>query len=295
MLLREKYINLFTDFGFKKIFGSEVNKDLLIDFLNTLLKDKEKIKDLTYKVSEHLGISEVDRKAIFDIFCENEKGEQFIVELQKVKQQFFKDRSVFYATFPVQEQAKTGNWDYKLKAVYCIAILDFTLDDVEKTDDSQEKKSKVPQSTLVVDEVKLISTKTNKTFYEKLTFVYVQIPNFKKTESELVTNEDKWFYVFKNLHRLANIPAQVQEEIFKKIFKLAEIAAYNEEEQTNYLNSLKYYLDLKNSIDYAKNTGFNEGIEKGKLETAIKMKQKGLSIEIIIECTGLSHAEIEKL
>ena len=91
---REKYINPFTDFGFKKLFGEEPNKDLLLDFLNELLKDKEgKIKNLTYLKSEHLGAGEPDRKAIFDLYCENEEGEKFIVELQKTKQKFFKDRA----------------------------------------------------------------------------------------------------------------------------------------------------------------------------------------------------------
>jgi len=130
--IKEIYVNPFTDFGFKKLFGSEPNKDLLIDFLNELLKTKEKIKDLTYKKTEHLGSTDTDRKAIFDLYCENERGEKFIVELQKVKQQFFKDRSLYYATFPIQEQAQKGDWNYELKAVYCVGILDFVFDDKDK-------------------------------------------------------------------------------------------------------------------------------------------------------------------
>ena len=92
----EKYINPFTDYGFKKLFGEEPNKDLLLDFLNQLLKGEQgEIKDLTYLKTEQLGDSDVDRKAIFDLYCENEKGEKFIVELQKSKQNFFKDRTVY--------------------------------------------------------------------------------------------------------------------------------------------------------------------------------------------------------
>jgi predicted transposase/invertase (TIGR01784 family) len=105
----EKFINPFTDFGFKKLFGEEINKDLLIDFLNELLKGKTEIKNLTYLKTEQLGASALDRKAIFDLYCENEKGEKFIVELQKVRQEYFKDRSIYYATFPIQEQAIRGD------------------------------------------------------------------------------------------------------------------------------------------------------------------------------------------
>ncbi len=126
---REKYLNPFTDYGFKKLFGEPVNKNLLLDFLNELLREEQgEITDLTYLKNEHLGSSEVDRKAIFDLYCENERGEKFIVELQKTKQNFFKDRSLYYATFPIQEQAERGDWNYQLKAVYTVAILDFVFD-----------------------------------------------------------------------------------------------------------------------------------------------------------------------
>src|SRR3989339_1777886 len=103
--MEDIYVNPFTDFGFKKLFGEEVNKDLLIDFLNNLLLGEQQIKDLTYLKNEHLSSSDTERKAIFDLYCENERGEKFIVELQKAKQNFFKDRSVYYSTFPIQEQA----------------------------------------------------------------------------------------------------------------------------------------------------------------------------------------------
>ena len=113
--LEEKYVNPFTDFGFKKLFGSEPNKEFLIDFLNTLLPENHKIEDLTYTKSEHLGSSALDRKAIFDLYCTGKDGQKFIVEVQKAKQNFFKDRSVYYSTFPIQEQAKRGDWDFRLE------------------------------------------------------------------------------------------------------------------------------------------------------------------------------------
>jgi predicted transposase/invertase (TIGR01784 family) len=128
-MLKDKYINPLTDFGFKKLFGSEPNKDLLIDFLNQVLPEKHKIKDLSYAKSEQLGIAVSDRKAIFDLYCIGESGERFIVEIQKAKQNWFKDRSMYYASFPIQEQAKKGDWDFRLKPVYTIGILDFIFDE----------------------------------------------------------------------------------------------------------------------------------------------------------------------
>jgi predicted transposase/invertase (TIGR01784 family) len=118
--MKEKYINPFTDFGFKKLFGEEANKDLLIDFLNEVLQLKDKIKHLNYLKNEQLGDSVIDRKAIFDLYCESDSGEKFIVEIQKAKQQFFKERSLYYSTFAIQEQALIGEWNFKLNKVFSV-------------------------------------------------------------------------------------------------------------------------------------------------------------------------------
>jgi len=126
--MKPRYLNPYTDFGFKKLFGEEANKELLVDFLNEVLPAPHKIAQLTLKPTEKLGNVNSDRKAIYDIYCENKDGQKFIVEMQKAKINFFKDRTVFYSTFPIQEQAEKGEWDYKLSPVYCIAILDFTFD-----------------------------------------------------------------------------------------------------------------------------------------------------------------------
>ena len=130
--LQDKYISLLTDFGFKRVFGTEPNKAFLIDFLNTLLPDQHRIRDLSFKNNENLGSTQIDRKAIFDIYCQAESGERFIVEIQKAKQNFFKDRSVYYATFPIQEQAQKGEWNFELGFVYTVGVLDFVFDDHKK-------------------------------------------------------------------------------------------------------------------------------------------------------------------
>jgi predicted transposase/invertase (TIGR01784 family) len=249
--MNEKYINFFTDFGFKKLFGSEPNKDLLIDFLNELLKGREKpIKTLTFKRTEHLGASEVDRKAIFDLYCESEGGEKFIVELQKAKQKYFKDRSLFYATFPIQEQAQRGDWDFRLKAVYTIGILDFVFDEDKDTDQ-------------YLYDVKLTEQETGAVFCDKLNFIYIEMPKFNKTEEDLETHFDKWLFAIKNLYRLDSIPGKLREKVFERFFEIAEIASMNPEERFNYESSLKYYRDMKNVIDTAKGEGWEEGVEQG--------------------------------
>jgi predicted transposase/invertase (TIGR01784 family) len=272
----EKYINPFTDYGFKKLFGEELNKDLLLDFLNELLKDEQgQIKDLTYLKTEQLGASEIDRKAIFDLYCENEKGEKFIVELQKTKQNFFKDRTLYYSTFPIREQAKRADWDYELKAIYTIAILDFIFD----SDKDEPNKFRY--------DVKLTDIDTNKVFYDKLTFIYLEMPKFNKSIDELDTRFDKWLYVIKNLNKLDRIPDKLREQIFERVFDTAEIAKFTPDQIRSYEDSLKYYRDLKNSLDTAK--------EEGKIEVAIEMLKANESIDKIVRFTGLTKKLIEKL
>ena len=255
MLLTEKYVNPFTDFGFKKLFGEEINKELLRDFLTELLRDEQgEIKELTFLKSEQLGHTSADRKAIFDIYCENERGEKFIVELQKAKQNYFKDRSVFYATFPIQDQSKMGEWNFQLKAVYTIGILDFVFDEDKDQPDKYLYK------------IKLADIETHKVFYNKLTFIYLEMPKFNKGPDELTTKFEKWLYVLKQLPRLQDRPAALQERIFDRLFEQAELARYSKEEQMRYEDSLKYYRDLKNSFDTAREDGHLAGLEVGLAE-----------------------------
>ena len=259
--IKEKYINPFTDFGFKRLFGEEPNKDLLIDFLNVLLKEEQgEIVDLTYLKTEQLGNTELDRKAIFALYCENKKGEKFIVEMQKSKQNFFKDRSLYYSTFPIQEQAQKSDWNYELKAVYTIGILDFVFDE----DKSDKEKFRY--------DVKLQDIKTNTTFYDKLTFIYFEMPKFNKTIDELESHFEKWLYVIKNLHKLDRLPDNLKELVFKKVFEVAEIAKFSRDEYLSYEDSLKYYRDLKNTI----NTAALEAIEKRDVEIIINSIKAGL-------------------
>lgn len=296
MELKEKYINPFTDYGFKKLFGEEPNKDLLLDFLNELLKEEQgHITNLKYLKNEQIGIGELNRNAIFDLYCENEKGEKFIVELQKSKQKFFKDRTLYYSTFPIRDQAKRGDWIFELKAVYMIAILDFTFDE----DKNEPNKYRY--------DVKLTDIETKKVFYDKLTFIYLEMPKFNKTIDELETRFEKWLYVLRNLNRLEKIPDKFREKIFEKLFEVAEIAKFTPEQERHYEGSLKYYRDLRatfitkyeEGIKEGKIEGIKEGkiegIKEGKIEIAIKLLNKGMLLKDIVEFTGLSIEEIEKL
>jgi predicted transposase/invertase (TIGR01784 family) len=272
-----KYLHPFTDWGFKRLFGSELSKELLIDFLNQLLPPRHQIQDLSYARNEQVGRNEYDRRAIFDLFCTSPSGERFIVEMQKAKQQYFKDRSVFYATFPIQEQAPRGEWNYQLEPVYLVGILDFVF--AEDKEDAE-----VCHRVQLKDQI-------NRVFYDKLMLIYLEMPKFNKTEAELVTLFDKWLYVLKHLPELTDRPARLQERVFTRLFDLAELGALNRTERTLYEESLKVYRDLTNVLDTAKMEGRTEKM----LEVVREGFRENLPAAVIARLTGLSEAEVEAL
>ncbi len=276
-----KYINPYTDFGFKKLFGEEANKDLLIDFLNQILPAYHQISELSFRNSENIPELSHERKAIFDIHCESKTGEKFIVEMQKAKVNFFKDRSLFYSTFPIKEQAKRGDWDFKLTPVYMIAILDFQYDE-------KEERQKFLRSVDLKDQ-------DGDIFYDKLNFKFIQMPLFTKNEDELENHFDKWIYFLKKLEGFESIPAILQEPIFEKAFNVAEIANMTHEQYEFYQESLLTYIEVKEFVKTATSEGNEKGRQDREIEIARDLKQLGVAIDIIRKSTGLSEKEINEL
>ena len=275
--MKARYLNPFTDFGFKKLFGEEASKPLLMDFLNALLPLKHPITSLQFRNSEQLGAGIDERKAVYDIYCQDSQGSYFIVEMQKAKQNFFKDRAIFYSTFPIREQAEKGSWNYQLKAVYCVGILDFVFEEDKGNPD-------------YLHEVQLKNSH-NQVFYDKLTLYFIEMPKFHKAESELATQLENWVYFLKHLEEFPEIPERFQHTILEKAFDIAELAHLTEEERAAYDTSLKYYRDMINVID----TALSDGELKAYIETAKLMKAKGFAISLISELTGLSEEEIDQL
>ena len=276
---------------------------------------EQEVKDVSYLNSEVFGANEVARKAIFDVYCETVDGGKFIVEMQNAYQEFYKDRSIYYSSFPINQQGRKGDWNYELQPVYTIGILNFSLPEDRNNPASLYR------------EVKLMDIKTHEVFYDKLTYLYIELEKFNKTETELVTMLDKWLFVLKNLSNLMSRPAQLQERVFTKLFEAAEIAKFDSNELRSYEQSINAYRDIKNSLDTASKEGFKnsldtaskegftkgkiegkaegfvegmeKGMEKGKAEgradTAKKMKIKGLDLNLISDITGLSIEEIKRL
>ena len=276
-----KYFNPYTDFGFKKLFGEEGSKDLLIDFLNQLLPPQHQIAALSFKNPENLAETIDDRKSIFDIYCESKTAERFIVEMQKAKMQFFKDRSLFYSTSAIRQQSQKGVWNFKLLPVYFIAILDFKYDE-------KEEERKFRRDVCLKDQ-------DGDLFYDKLHFKFLQMPLFNKTEDELETHFDKWVYFLKHLEDFDHIPAILNEPIFQKGFDIAEVSHLDSDQYDVYLKSVLSYNEAKATLDTAFMDGEKKGKAEGKVEIAKTMLAKGFDVTTIAEITQLTVKEIERL
>ena len=283
-----KYINLMFDCSFKRVFGTEVNKDILIEFLKVVFPQFA-ITDITYIPTEQLGIMEDDRKAIFDVLCKTEDDKTFLVEMQRGAQKHFFERALYYTSFPIMKQGKkaiakeeegAGPWDFSLDGVFFLGILDFEYEQDEMTEHRYQ----------------LLETKTFKQMTDKLEFVFVEVAKFNKSEDELETDLDKWLYLLKNMSTLLERPAALRDRVFGRLFDVAEYARLDDEERKNYVEAMNTARDTYNQIAYAHETGHKEGREEGREEKAYeiarKMIAKGLDVDTIAELTGLTKDEI---
>lgn len=287
--MKARYLNPFTDFGFKKLFGEEASKPLLIDFLNALLPLEHPITALSFKNAEQLGEGIDERKAIYDIYCQDSAGSYFIVEMQKAKQNFFKDRTLFYTTFPIRDQAEKGSWNFELKAVYCIGILDFVFEEDKGNRDW-------------LHEVKL-KNRHNQVFYDKYALYFIEMPKFHKAESELASQLENWVYLIKHLEEFPHVPARFQHTVLEQAFEIAELSQLTEAERAAYETSLKHYRDMINVVDTARMEGEAIGEAKGAVKgernaqrkIAHNMLAQNFTYGQIEKLTGLSLEEIKSL
>ena len=299
-----KYIDPMTDYGFKKIFKNDQHKRLILELLQNVFDPG--IADVEFVDSEHLGETEDDRRAYFDVQCRTADGRRFIVEVQLRDQRFFPERAVYYSTFLVAEQAAKGIWDYDFQPVHFLGLMNF---DMRGIDPSASKDAFIHRYSLRDDD-------THQLLTDRLSYVFMEVARFEKPWHECRTFEEKFLFYMKNLPTFAESPERLEDGgYFEELVHAAEYAALSRDEKRNYLNSVKMKGDYQNTIDFAREQGLEEGFNKGHeagiaegreigvaegmqkkaLETAISLKAAGVDLFIIAEATGLSEAKIATL
>ena len=307
-----RFINPFTDYGFKKIFGQEISKDLLIDFLNDLLKGERVITDLTFLNNEQLPQYDEGRGIIYDIYCSTDTGEKIIVEMQNKSQLHFKERALFYLSNAIAQQGETGTeWKFNLKAVYGVFFMNFLLNDNVK----------------LRTDVILADRETGELFSDRMRQIFIALPRFCKEEHECENDFERWIYTLKNMETLKRMPFKARKAVFEKLEEIADVASLSKEERERYQNSVNVYRTHLCVMDAAKEEGREEGRQEGReegreegLKEGLKkghqeghqeglkegreeerliivrnLKSAGMSDELIAKATGVSIEEIRKL
>ncbi len=276
-----RFIDPLSDFGFKRLFGSEPNKEILIDFLNQLFKDQavpKVIRDLTYNSTEKYGEDEQSKKVVFDLLCTCDNGEQILVEMQRAEQPYIKESAVFYTSRLISEQLPKGkkSWNYALKGVYLIALLEFEM---------QAGKGDYLHHYCLTDRA------TGEIFYEKLGYKFIELPKFTKAEHELETDLDRWLFLLKNLSGMDKIPVFLRKKVFQKVFRIAEISNLTKEERMLFQTKEQIELDYQSSIELAA----KRAAEKKNERAVRNMILEGLSTKLICKIQEVTPDYVARL
>ena len=287
-----KFINPFTDWGFKHIFGRDISKDLLIDFLNGLFAGKMRITNLNFCNTEQIPETNDDRNVVFDLFCTTDNGERFIVEMQNRSQTYFIDRAIFYTSRAISNQAPVGEWDYHLTPVITVCFMNFVAFGKEKGGSRGRKKEY--DAPFRVDMI-LADEKTGKRLSDKMHFSFLQLPVFQKEEDECENDFERWIYILNNMETFQRMPFLAQNAVFRKLAEISDISTLSKEEHKKYDESIKRYRDTMAVINSAVKEGEARGEAKERAKLVSNMFKSGMSIANIAACTGLTEEELAQL
>lgn len=291
MMSYTRYIDPTTDFGFKRLFGQEESKDILKGFLFDVLHLPAPIADLNYISNEQLPVSEEERWGIYDVYCIDTEGRRFIVEMQRNRQIGFKECLVYYVTFPITQQAEKGKRFVQLLPIYCVSVLNFRLDEEPE----------------YLRRIQLANIANGKVFYDKLTFVIIELPKFDQPLTPEMSREDRWIYLLQHMPALSDVPVELTDEPFIQAFDIARAAALTPDERVVYEQNLKRMRDEHGVLTTAHIEGLEEGLEQGikqgreegrreeRLQIARAMRASGIDLATIAQTTGLSEQEITEL
>ncbi|MBR1394287.1 MAG: PD-(D/E)XK nuclease family transposase [Prevotella sp.] len=287
-----KFINPFTDVGFKIIFGQEFSKPRLLDFLNTLLEGERVITDLKFLDKEQPAIYDGDRSPIYDILCETDSGEKIIVEMQNREHPNFKERMLYYSSEAIARQGEKGTgWGYDIKAIYMVAFTNFVL------------TGYTGQLRIDVS----LTDQDGRLFTDKIRLICLQMPCFTKEADACENHFERWIYILKNMEILDRMPWAAQNAVFQRLAEVAEVSKLSKKERLEYDHALKRYRDTLNAMTGAEQKGRAEGLAQGMAqgmaqgvdranrENALRMKADGMPAELIAKYTGLDMDTINSL
>ena len=302
MHLKFKYADLLDDLAFKLVFGQESTKDVMIEFLNQVIKDR-RIVDVEFLDKEMHPYDRERKSSVYDLFCKTDDGSRIVVELQRRKQDRYAERMLYYSMHQITRQVEAGAGSYDFCPVYVISILEFTLDQNDGCDD-------------VRTVYRFCEEGSGRVLTDRLTFIFLELPKFNKTVEQLDGNVlEGMYFCLKNMQHLTERPEILAHNVFKKIFEVSELLRMDEETRINILSNMTTERDLRNQMEYAKRTaiaeghaegraqGLAEGLAEGRAEgrsegleeVARRMLAMGMDVQQISAATSLTVERIEAL
>ncbi|MCX3064430.1 Rpn family recombination-promoting nuclease/putative transposase [Wolbachia endosymbiont of Drosophila pseudotakahashii] len=297
-----KYLSPLNSYSFKRIFGTEKNKDILIHFLNDILgfTGKNEIKDIEFLSTIQDPDIAAKKQSIVDVLCRDSTGAQYICEMQVAKTKGFEKRAQYYAAKAYSRQADKGDQYHNLKEIIFIAIADCVL---------FPNKSEYKSKHTIRDE------DTNEHDLKDFYFIFIELPKFPKNKEDQLENiVEKWVYFFRYADETSEEELEKiigSDVIIKKAYEELNRFNWSEKEFIAYEQEIKRILDeqavLAQKLDDATEKGREEGKEEGiqighekgrkaeKIEVAKNSLKAGVSIDVIAQITGLSIDEIQKL
>ncbi len=286
-LLNKTFIKLRSDYGFKRAFASEEHSEVLKKFLNALFEGEMEVTDITFQNKEVLPADPNGKRLFYDAYCTTSTGYHFVVEMQQKQSKLFGKRMVIYISSCIFRQGVVGR-SYEFEPVYLIVITDFDMKPFEKR---------------LINEVVLMEKKTHIVFSEDFRIYFLSLAQVSSEWDNCKTELEKRLYLIKNMENLNKKSKPYLSGEFEEMFDASEIASMAQEDIVEYRNSILMEMEKQSELNFAKEEGLmigkEEGIkigeEKGKMEVALQMKKKGMSLGDIMLFTGLTKEQISLL
>lgn len=278
---KEIFMNIMTDYGFKRLFGSLKFKSILIRFLNIMFEPEGlKVDDVTYHDKEVLPKDADGKRIVYDVYCTSKgENEHFIVEMQQVYHINFENCVMYYLSKGLSEQGKVGE-EYILSPVYGIFFVDFYFEHLTKK---------------LVHDFRMMDTGNRQVFSNLLRLLIVCLKEAKPTWEECETQLEKLIYIIKNMHNMDKESKAYKSGEFDEMFEAAKLDSLAAEDMVAYSQSKRRYNDMQLAYKYSYSKGEAEGRAEERERMIRILCNNGMSMELISKYLDMPLTDIEKI
>ena len=279
-----RYLDATNDVAFKRVFK---DKERLKDFLNAILRldPGERIAELEFMSGEEIPDIGQGKRSLFDLKCKDESGKIYIVEMENRQETHYIQRAQFYGSHTYVSQLKKGMFHKDLLPVIVVSIM--------------KNKKLFGNNIGCISYHTTREEKTNERHLFALSYVFIELPKFKKGENELSSIEDEWLFFLNRSEDVKEPPIGTKDEHILEAYKELERFNWSEESYDAYVRARLLLDGQEYTIDEARQEGKAEGRAEGEREKALSIAKHllsmGMDVVKVSEATGLLEGEVEEL